>query len=111
MNKRQTKILLGIAAAVLIATVAVVSVVLATGGKKAVPTPVAVPPPTHTAYRRLYAAAVIGKTRISVLNQWPKPPYQRFHSSKYLCYEWYDKPVQLYSLCFRRGLLEVKEIG
>jgi hypothetical protein len=67
---------------------------------------------SHAAYARLYHAAVLGQTTSAVLKQWPSPPYQRYHSgSGLLCYEWWDKPVALYNLCFNgKGLLEDKAI-
>lgn len=67
---------------------------------------------SHAAYAHLYEAATIGKTTDAVLDKWPKPPYQRYHSgSGLLCYEWYDKPVALYNLCFNgKGVLQDKAI-
>jgi hypothetical protein len=67
--------------------------------------------PSHAAYARLYEQAIVRATRISVLRKWPKPPYQTFRSGTRTCYEWYDDPVALYSLCFRNGLLVDKAIG
>jgi len=75
------------------------------------------PPPrtgtlSHAAYAKLYNSAVLGQTTSAVLKQWPSPPYQRYHSgSGLLCYEWWDKPVALYNLCFNgKGVLEDKAI-
>jgi hypothetical protein len=74
-------------------------------------------PSTHQEYAELFARATAGKTTTAVLNDWPKPPYQSFSSpvSKTQidhCYEWYDKPVALYTLCFTKaGVLDNKEIG
>lgn len=67
---------------------------------------------SHASYARLYHAARLGKTTTAVLKQWPSPPYQRYHSgSGLLCYEWWDKPVALYNLCFNgKGVLEDKAI-
>jgi hypothetical protein len=67
---------------------------------------------SHDAYARLYGAATLGKTTTNVLNRWPKPPYQRYRSgSGLLCYEWFDKPVALYNLCFNgKGVLTDKAI-
>ena len=67
---------------------------------------------SHAAYARLYRSATLGKTTTDVLSRWPKPPYQRYHSgSGLLCYEWFDKPVALYNLCFNgKGVLEDKAI-
>jgi hypothetical protein len=72
----------------------------------------ALPRLSHAAYAELYRSATIGKTTTSVLARWPKPPYQRYHSgSGLLCYEWFDKPVALYNLCFNsKGVLEDKAI-
>ena len=67
---------------------------------------------SHAAYAKLYKSAVIGQTTSAVLKQWPNPPYQRYHSGSGLqCYEWWDKPVALYNLCFNgKGVLEDKAI-
>lgn len=66
---------------------------------------------SHAAYARLYDSAIRGKTTSAVLARWPKP-YQRYHSgSGLLCYEWFDKPVALYNLCFNgKGVLQDKAI-
>ena len=67
-------------------------------------------PPTHQAYQQLFTSAVVRQTRIAVLDKWPKP-YQTYHDSyKHQCYEWWDKPVALYSLCFKDGTLVNKDI-
>lgn len=67
---------------------------------------------SHASYAKLYHSATLGKTTTTVLKQWPNPPYQRYHSgSGLLCYEWWDKPVALYNLCFNaKGVLEDKAI-
>jgi hypothetical protein len=66
---------------------------------------------THAEYAHLYKSAVIGTTRIAVLDRWPKPPYQRYHDGKGdLCFEWFDKPVALYNLCFKNDVLADKAI-
>jgi hypothetical protein len=65
---------------------------------------------THEAYALLYTDSVVHKTRISVLNKWPKPPYQTYHAGQQRCFEWWDKPVALYNLCFVKGLLSDKAI-
>jgi hypothetical protein len=67
--------------------------------------------PSHSAYALLYRHAIVRTTRISVLRQWPSPPYQTFRSGTRTCYEWYDDPVALYSLCFRNGILVDKAIS
>src|SRR5437879_12510371 len=66
---------------------------------------------THAQYAHLYKSATIGTTPIAVLDQWPKPPYQRYHDGKGdLCFEWFDKPVALYNLCFKDDVLVDKAI-
>ena len=66
---------------------------------------------SHTAYAQLYQAAVLRQTTISVLGRWPKPAYQSYRDGRGdQCFEWYDKPVALYNLCFRHGLLVDKAI-
>jgi hypothetical protein len=65
---------------------------------------------SHRQYALLYLGAVLKKTKIGVLNQWPKPPYQHYHSGNEDCYEWWDKPVALYNLCFVNGILTDKAI-
>ena len=50
-----------------------------------------------------YATATVLHTKISVLDKWPKP-YQIYHDAYFhRCYEWWDKPLFLYNLCFDRG--------
>jgi hypothetical protein len=67
--------------------------------------------PSHAVYARMYAAAIPGKTRISVLDQWPKPPYQSYHDNfDDQCYQWREVHVALYNLCFRRGTLAFKTV-
>jgi hypothetical protein len=65
---------------------------------------------TSAAYAQLYSRAVVHKTRIRVLDQWPKPPYQSFHDNfDDQCFQWLDSPAKaLYTLCFKRGLLAIK---
>ncbi len=68
---------------------------------------------SHKEYAQLFASATIAQTKITVLNQWPKP-YQIYHDGFFhRCYEWYDKPLFLYNLCFDRstGLLVNKELA
>jgi hypothetical protein len=75
-----------------------------TGGAKSSPAP------SHRAFAALYHRAVIRKTRIGVLEEWP-PPYQTFHDQyQHRCFQWWDKPVALYVLCFKNGLLIDKAI-
>ncbi len=95
MSGTRKKTYLGAAAVLVLALVVGVAVALTTGGKAA-------PPPSHQAYAQLFANASIGQTTIGVLDDWPKP-YQTYHDSyKHQCYEWWDKPIVLYSLCFDR---------
>ena len=64
----------------------------------------------HRDYAALFGSAVVRQTKISYLKQWPKP-YQTYHDSyQHECYEWYDKPIALYSLCFKNGLLVNKDL-
>jgi hypothetical protein len=65
---------------------------------------------THRQFALLYLHAILHKTRISVLSQWPRPPYQHYTSGTQTCYEWWDKPIALYNLCFRNGVLTLKAI-
>lgn len=66
---------------------------------------------SHRQYALLYTDAVIHKTRISVLVHWPTPPYQHYTvGGNQNCYEWWDKPIALYNLCFRNGVLSTKAI-
>ena len=70
------------------------------------------PAATHRAYAELFANATVLQTRISVLAKWPKP-YQVYHDAYFhRCYEWWDKPLFLYNLCFDRttGVLVNKEL-
>ena len=65
--------------------------------------------PTHLAFRQLFESAVVGKTTISVLSQWPKP-YQSYTAKPDQCFEWYDNHVALYNLCFLNGVLHAKDL-
>ncbi len=65
---------------------------------------------SHRQYALLYLQAILHKTRISVLTEWPSPPYQHYSSGNQDCYEWWDKPNALYNLCFRNGVLSLKAI-
>jgi|SRR5579862_8317269 len=68
---------------------------------------------SHKEYAQLFAVATVSQTKITVLNQWPKP-YQIYHDGfMHRCYEWYDKPLFLYNLCFDRstGVLVNKELA
>ena len=103
----------GFLAALVTAAVVIGAVLWATqGGSSRLQLPL-----SHQAYAALYTGAIDGKTTSAVLKKWPKPPYQTFKSpvSKSQidqCYEWYDKPVALYTLCFNsKGVLDNKAIG
>ena len=65
---------------------------------------------SHRAFALLYLSAKLNKTRIGVLKQWPNPPYQHYTAGKQECYEWWDKPIALYNLCFENGVLTTKAI-
>jgi hypothetical protein len=65
---------------------------------------------SHRAFALLYLSATVEKTRIGVLKQWPNPPYQHYTAGKQECYEWWDKPIALYNLCFENGVLTTKAI-
>jgi hypothetical protein len=70
--------------------------------------------PSHTEYLQLYQAAAVGQKESTLLQQWPKKPYQSYHDGTgHRCYEWlemYDngKSRALYDLCFKKGLLTSK---
>ncbi len=65
---------------------------------------------THRDYAALFGSAVVRQTKIAFIKQWPKP-YQIYHDSyQHQCYEWYDKPIALYSLCFKDGTLVNKDL-
>ena len=103
--KSKRRLLILASAAVVVAAVAV-AVILTTRSSKASPAA------THRAYAELFANANVLQTRISVLDKWPKP-YQIYHDAYFhKCYEWWDKPLFLYNLCFDRnnGLLVNKEL-
>ena|SRR5579864_389792 len=65
---------------------------------------------SHRTYALLYLAAIVRKSRISILKQWPSPPYQHYTAGGQTCYEWWDKPIALYNLCFDHGLLTDKAV-
>jgi hypothetical protein len=102
-RSRRGKIIIAVAVAALIA-LAVGLTFAFTGGDTEEATL------THQQYAELFANAQIQKTKISVLDQWPKP-YQTYHDSyQHQCYEWWDKGAALYSLCFQKGTLVNKDI-
>jgi hypothetical protein len=100
----RTRIVVGAVVLAVIALLVGLIIALSPGNKKA--------PPTHAAYARLFQQAVVRKTRISVLDQWPKPPYQTFRGEgQDQCFEWLDQRVALYDLCFEKnGILVRKDI-
>jgi hypothetical protein len=65
---------------------------------------------SHRTYALLYLGAIVKKSRIGILKQWPNPPYQHYTSGVESCYEWWDKPIALYNLCFENGLLTDKAV-
>jgi hypothetical protein len=78
-------------------------VVLHTGGDS--------PPPSHASYAEMYEAAIPGRTKISSVENWPRPPDQSYHDNfNDQCYQWRDPHVALYNLCFRHGTLAFKEV-
>jgi hypothetical protein len=95
------KIVLGLGTLSLIALGVGITVWLTAGGNR--------PVLTHVAYARLFARAIVRETRIGVLDQWPKPPYQTFGDNfGNQCFEWFDRPKVVYTLCFKNGLLAIK---
>ena len=69
------------------------------------------PPLSHVAYARLWVRTTIGSPRAEVLSDWPKHPYQSYLDGfQNQCFEWWDKPLNLYNLCFRKGILITKSI-
>jgi hypothetical protein len=104
MTKR-IKILAAAGVAVAIALAVGLTLVFTSGGKS---TPTA----THQQYAELFANATVLRTKIAVLGSWPKP-YQIYHDAYFhRCYEWWDRPLFLYNLCFDRtsGVLVNKEL-
>ncbi|MEA2196233.1 MAG: hypothetical protein QOJ25_284 [Solirubrobacteraceae bacterium] len=58
----------------------------------------------------LFRGTTVKKTRIEILRKWPKP-YQVYHDQfSNRCYEWKSGRM-LYSLCFKKGLLTLKDPG
>ncbi len=105
MSGTHKKAYIGAAVVLGIALIVGVVVALTTRGKTAAA-------PSHQAYAQLFANAAIGQTNTGTLKNWPKP-YQTYHDAyKHQCYEWWDKPIALYSLCFdnKSGNLVNKDI-
>jgi hypothetical protein len=108
MVKRRRTVGLVAAAVVVVGLAIGLPLGLGSGGGKKAPKAA---PLSHAAYAQLYQAAVLQQTTIGVLARWPKPPYQSYRDGRGdQCFEWYDKPVALYNLCFRHGLLVDKAI-
>jgi hypothetical protein len=65
---------------------------------------------SHEEYAQLYSQAVLQQSRIEIVEDWPKPPYQDFKdNAQNRCLEWSDQPVALYTLCFdKNGVLSSK---
>jgi hypothetical protein len=104
MGSRRTKLVIVLAAVVVVAVAAGLAVWLTTGNDDNGPQL------THRDYAALFGSAVVHQTKISFLERWPKP-YQTYHDSyKHQCYEWWDKPIALYSLCFKDGTLVNKDL-
>jgi hypothetical protein len=61
----------------------------------------------------MYEQAVVHKSPAGpTIAEWPKPTQGPFtQGSNDTCYEWYDKPIAIYSLCFKNGVLADKAIG
>jgi hypothetical protein len=58
----------------------------------------------------LFRGTTVKKTRIEILRKWPKP-YQIYHDQfSNHCYEWKSGRM-LYNLCFKKGLLALKDPG
>jgi hypothetical protein len=58
----------------------------------------------------LFRGTTIKRTRIEILRKWPKP-YQVYHDQfSNHCYEW-KAGRMLYNLCFKKGLLTLKDPG
>jgi hypothetical protein len=66
---------------------------------------------SHAEYARLWTATRVGEARSKVLARWPEEPYQHYSDNlKDECFEWLDKPIYLYNLCFRDGVLRSKSV-
>jgi hypothetical protein len=65
----------------------------------------------HVAYARLWTKTTRGTPVATVLGSWPAP-YQTYHDGfQNMCYEWWDSPVRLYNLCFKKGVLVTKSFA
>ena len=69
------------------------------------------PPPSHEEYALLFRTAARRQSQSAVLKRWPEP-YNTYHDGGgNRCYEWFDKGVALYNLCFKNGKLFSKELA
>ena len=66
---------------------------------------------SHSGYAQLWQQAVAGHSTTQILNDWPKPYQHYSDGSGNDCYEWDDKPVRLYNLCFKHGVLVSKSLA
>jgi hypothetical protein len=65
----------------------------------------------HVAYARLWSGTTVGSRLDAVLAKWPEP-YQTYSDGfKNQCYEWWDRPLSLYNLCFKKGVLVTKSLA
>ena len=105
MEVTRKRTYLGAAAVLVVALVVGVTVAITTGGTSAKTL-------THEQYAQLFANADVRRTKVGVLSDWPKP-YQTYHDAfMNRCFEWWDNPIAIYSLCFDRtsGALVNKDI-
>jgi hypothetical protein len=66
---------------------------------------------SHADYARLWKRTRVGESKSTVLARWPKKPYQHYSDNlKDDCFEWLDKPLYLYNLCFKGGVLRSKSL-
>jgi hypothetical protein len=69
-----------------------------------------VAPADATRIATLFRATIVKRTPIGILRKWPKP-YQVYHDQfSNRCYEWKSGRL-LYNLCFKDGLLALKDPG
>jgi hypothetical protein len=66
---------------------------------------------SHSDYARLWQETHVGDRKETVLERWPKPPYQHYTDNlRDDCFEWSDEPIYLYNLCFSGGVLRSKDL-
>jgi hypothetical protein len=105
MGVRRKRWIIAIVAVVVIAGASVALAVGLSGGGST-------PTLTHVAFARLYTETAIGDSRTKVMSEWPKKPYQTYSDGfKNQCFEWWDRPLSLYNLCFRKGVLVTKSLA